>query len=186
MAKAALTARIERAQFHRARSSSKKSTWPFPPNPSEAARCASTGDQQAPSHHSFTVIFISIGLRGLSNSSRSAGTILSSMSILRVRRKGRTSHARTPYPAYNTTFILLREVAMSVRLNITMDDDVYARLKKEVPPKKLSAFIAEAVRAKLHPDAKVLNTAHQAASKERWRTSLDADWKHIDNEGWPK
>jgi hypothetical protein len=67
-----------------------------------------------------------------------------------------------------------------------MDDDVYARLKKEVPPKKLSAFIEEAVRAKLHPDAKVLNTPHQAASKERWRTSLDADWKHIDNEGWPK
>lgn len=30
---------------------------------------------------------------------------------------------------------------MSVRLNITMDDDVYARLKKEVPPKKLSAFM---------------------------------------------
>ena len=35
---------------------------------------------------------------------------------------------------------------MSVRLNITMDDDVYARLKKEMPPKKLSAFIAGAVK----------------------------------------
>ena len=38
-----LTARIERAQFHRARSASKKGTWPLPPHPSEAARCASTG-----------------------------------------------------------------------------------------------------------------------------------------------
>ena len=75
---------------------------------------------------------------------------------------------------------------MSVRLNITMDDDVYARLKKEVPPKKLSAFISGAVRARLHPDAKALNAAYQAASKERWRTSLDDDWKHIDDEGWPK
>jgi hypothetical protein len=75
---------------------------------------------------------------------------------------------------------------MSVRLNITMDDDVYARLKKEVPPKKLSAFISRAVRAKLHPDAKALNAAYQAASKERWRTSFDEDWKHIDVEGWPK
>ena len=75
---------------------------------------------------------------------------------------------------------------MSVRLNITMDDDVYARLKKEVPPKKLSAFIAGAVRAKLHPDAKALNAAYQAARKERWRTNLDEDWKHIDDEGWPK
>ena len=38
------TARIERAQFHRARSASKKGTWPLPPHPSETARCTSTGD----------------------------------------------------------------------------------------------------------------------------------------------
>jgi hypothetical protein len=36
------TARIGRAQFHRARSASEEATWPFPPNPSEAARCTST------------------------------------------------------------------------------------------------------------------------------------------------
>ena len=42
-------ARIERAPFHRARSASKKGTWPLPPPPSEAARCASTEDQQPPS-----------------------------------------------------------------------------------------------------------------------------------------
>jgi hypothetical protein len=69
---------------------------------------------------------------------------------------------------------------MSVRLNITMDDDVYARLKKEVPSKKLSAFISEAVRARLHPDAKALNAAYQAASKEQWRGGVAADWKYID------
>ena len=44
------TARIERAQFHRARSASKKGTWPLPPHPSQAARCASTGDQRATRH----------------------------------------------------------------------------------------------------------------------------------------
>ena len=74
---------------------------------------------------------------------------------------------------------------MSVRLNITMDDDVYARLKKEVPPKKLSTFIAGAVRAKLDPDAKTLNDAYRAARKERWRKDLTDDWKPIDDEGWP-
>jgi hypothetical protein len=37
------TARIERAQFHRARSASKEGTWPLPTYPSEAARCASKG-----------------------------------------------------------------------------------------------------------------------------------------------
>lgn len=75
---------------------------------------------------------------------------------------------------------------MSVRLNITMDDDVYARLKKEVPPKKLSSFISAAVRAKLHPDSRTLNQAYQAARKERWRNELQEDWKHTDDEGWPK
>jgi Arc/MetJ family transcription regulator len=81
---------------------------------------------------------------------------------------------------------LVPEVGMSVRLNITMDDDVYARLKKEVPPKKLSAFISGAVRARLRPDGRALNAAYQAARKETWRASLAEDWKHVDDEGWPK
>jgi Arc/MetJ family transcription regulator len=75
---------------------------------------------------------------------------------------------------------------MSVRLNITMDDDVYTRLKKEVPPKKLSAFISAAVRAKLHPDTRTLNEAYRAARKERWRNELQEVWKYTDDEGWPK
>jgi len=36
------TARIERAHSYCARSASKEGTWPLPPHPSEAARCAST------------------------------------------------------------------------------------------------------------------------------------------------
>ena len=48
-ARSPFTARIERAPFHRARSASKKGTWPLPPHPSEAARCASTEDHQPPS-----------------------------------------------------------------------------------------------------------------------------------------
>jgi len=75
---------------------------------------------------------------------------------------------------------------MTVRLNITMDNDVYARLKKEVPSKKLSAFIEGAVRARLRPDSKAMKAAYQAAGKERWRAGLAEDWKHTDEEGWPK
>ena len=37
------TARIERAQFHRARSASKEGTKLLPTRPSQTARCASTG-----------------------------------------------------------------------------------------------------------------------------------------------
>lgn len=72
---------------------------------------------------------------------------------------------------------------MSVRVNMTMDADVYERLKKEVPPPKLSAFISGAVRAKLSPNVKSLDAAYQAASKEQRRTSVADDWKHIGGEG---
>ena len=74
---------------------------------------------------------------------------------------------------------------MPVRLNITMDDDVFERLKKDVPSKKLSAFITSAVREKLHPDAKTLDAAYRAASKERWRKTHNDDWKATDVEEWP-
>lgn len=75
---------------------------------------------------------------------------------------------------------------MSVRLNITMDEDVYARLKKEVPSKKLSAFISSAVRARLYPDTKTLDAAYRAAKKEGWRKGLQDDWKGTGGEGWPQ
>lgn len=86
----------------------------------------------------------------------------------------------------NYVMTFLREVPMTVRLNITMDDDVYARLKKEVPSKKLSAFIEGAIRARLHPDAKALNAAYKAANKEQWRNGLADDWKHTEDDGWPR
>lgn len=73
-----------------------------------------------------------------------------------------------------------QEVAMSARLIITMDDDLYARLKKKVPSQKLSAFITEAVRARLRTDTRTLNAAYQAASKEQWRAGVVEDWKYID------
>lgn len=75
---------------------------------------------------------------------------------------------------------------MAVRLNITMDDDVYAQLKKTVPSKKLSAFISSAVRAKLHPDTKALDAAYQEARKERWRKELGDDWESLDGAVWPR
>jgi hypothetical protein len=43
------TARIERAPLYRGGSASKKNGLPAPSHPSEAARCASTEDHQAPS-----------------------------------------------------------------------------------------------------------------------------------------
>jgi len=42
-----LTARIERPPLYRGGSASKKNSLPAPSHPSEAARCASTGDNQS-------------------------------------------------------------------------------------------------------------------------------------------
>lgn len=74
---------------------------------------------------------------------------------------------------------------MPVRLNITMDEDLYRRLKDELPARRISAFIAEAVRSKLRPDQKTLDTAYKAAAGERWRRGVAHEWKPIEAEGWP-
>jgi predicted CopG family antitoxin len=75
---------------------------------------------------------------------------------------------------------------MTVRLNITMDEDLYRRLKKELPRKGISSFISEAIRARIHPDRRTLDRAYRAASKERWRRTIERDWKGIETESWPE
>ena len=75
---------------------------------------------------------------------------------------------------------------MSVRLNIIMEEAVYKRLKQQVPPKRMSAFINEAVRTKLYPDKKTLNAAYKASRTEAWRNTLCEDWAVAETEGWPE
>ncbi len=75
---------------------------------------------------------------------------------------------------------------MSVRLNVTVDKQVYLRLKKALPPKRISAFINEAVRARLFPDRRTLDGAYRAASRERWRREVGAEWKATETEDWPE
>lgn len=74
---------------------------------------------------------------------------------------------------------------MAVRLNITMQETLYRRLKREVPPKKISAFINDAVKTKLYPDRLTLDKAYRAARRETWRRALAQEWKHTETEGWP-
>ena len=74
---------------------------------------------------------------------------------------------------------------MSVRLNIIVDEDVYRRLKTHLPPKRISAFINDAVRARLFPDRQTLDAAYRAAKREGWRGRLAHDWRHVDAQDWP-
>ena len=52
---------------------------------------------------------------------------------------------------------------MPVRLNITVDEDPYQRLKRELPAKTISRFINAAIRARLRPSRKALDEAYRAA-----------------------
>ncbi len=72
-----------------------------------------------------------------------------------------------------------------MRLNITMDEDLYRRLKRELPPKGISAFIEVAVRERLFPEPRVLDAAYRRAAGEKWRRGLERDWSAADVEGWP-
>ncbi|HXV59195.1 MAG TPA: hypothetical protein VEK15_00770 [Vicinamibacteria bacterium] len=74
----------------------------------------------------------------------------------------------------------------TVRLNITMDEDLYERLKNELPPKRISAFINDAVRAHLYPDSKTLDAAYQRASRETWRRRFTDEWQVTETEDWPE
>lgn len=74
---------------------------------------------------------------------------------------------------------------MAVRLNITMEEELYRRLKKELPSKGISAFIGAAVKARLVPDRKTLDAAYKTASRERWRHGLSRDWQATEGEAWP-
>lgn len=75
---------------------------------------------------------------------------------------------------------------MPIRLNITIDNDVHERLKRELPAKGISRFINEAVRARLRPSRDALDDAYKAAAKERWRQFDAREWNATDVEGWPE
>ena len=73
-----------------------------------------------------------------------------------------------------------------VHLNITLDDDLYRQLKAKTPPKKLSAFIAAALRARLGASQAELAQAYREAAREPWRRALSADWEATELEAWPE
>jgi hypothetical protein len=72
-----------------------------------------------------------------------------------------------------------------VRLNITIDEDVHERLKRELPAKGISRFINDAIRARLRPSRQALDRAYKAAAQESWRNAEARDWTVTDVEDWP-
>ncbi len=75
---------------------------------------------------------------------------------------------------------------MPVRLNITIDEDVHERLKQQLPPKGMSRFINDAIRARLRPSREQLDDAYRAAAREKWRAADASEWAVSDVEDWPE
>ncbi len=75
---------------------------------------------------------------------------------------------------------------MAAHLNITMDEALYDRLKKELPAKRISAFIEAAVRAWLKPSRAELDQAYKTAAREPWRRALADDWASTEVDAWPE
>ena len=75
---------------------------------------------------------------------------------------------------------------MPVRLHITMDDELYRRLKDTCPPRSISRYISDAVRARLYPDQAALEAGYRAASREAWRTEFADAWKTTEVEDLPE
>ncbi|MFN8061568.1 MAG: hypothetical protein U0163_00985 [Gemmatimonadaceae bacterium] len=68
---------------------------------------------------------------------------------------------------------------MPVRLNITIDDDVHKRLKGELPPKGVSRFINEAVRARLRPGRDELGQRGYIVGGYRYPTTVGAGGRFV-------
>lgn len=74
---------------------------------------------------------------------------------------------------------------MSVRLNITIDEDVHERLKRELPAKGISRFINDAIRARFRPSREALDQAYRTAAREPWRKAEAREWGVTEVEDWP-
>ncbi len=75
---------------------------------------------------------------------------------------------------------------MTVRLNITLSDETYRRLKRSAPPKGMSAYIDQALQKSLKPDRATLDQAYRDSWTDQARFELAADWAALETEGWPE
>ena len=69
-------------------------------------------------------------------------------------------------------------------MSVTMDEDLYRRLKMAAGNRGMSRFISEAVREKLRSTEGRLREEYQAAENDSERRAIVKDWDAIDTEGW--
>lgn len=69
-------------------------------------------------------------------------------------------------------------------MSITIDEQLYATLKKVAGPRGMSRFIAEALRERLHSSQDQLYEEYLEAKDDWDREGILADWDGIATEAW--
>lgn len=78
---------------------------------------------------------------------------------------------------------------MAIRTTISLDEELYAKLKQFTKPRGINQFVNEVLREKFQrvEQEKIENLmkAGYLATKSD-RASLNEDWQTVDGEGWPE
>jgi hypothetical protein len=81
-----------------------------------------------------------------------------------------------------------KEVAMTVRTTVHLDETLVERVRRFVPPRRLNRFINAALTEKV--DAlereeieRAMREGYVATRQDR--AELNAEWEEVDIEGWP-
>ncbi|MEQ9116395.1 MAG: hypothetical protein RLN62_06330 [Rickettsiales bacterium] len=68
-------------------------------------------------------------------------------------------------------------------ISITVDENLYYSLKKQVPAGKLSKYVSDAIKNKISANQENLALAYKEANQDKERNKTIEDWKSIDAEG---
>lgn len=76
-----------------------------------------------------------------------------------------------------------------VRVNLTLEQEVWGKFSGLVPKRKKSKIINELLRQETekinrHNEEKMFALAFEDASKDKKRLAVISEWDHLDIEGW--
>ena len=69
-------------------------------------------------------------------------------------------------------------------LSVTLDEDLYGRLRKAAGSRGVRQFVEQTLRERLSPRRQALYREYLAASSDPDRLEVLKDWDAIETEGW--
>lgn len=69
-------------------------------------------------------------------------------------------------------------------VSITLDEDLYGKLRKAAGPRGMRQFVEQTLRERLRPRQRTLYREYLAASRDPDRLEVLKDWDALETEGW--